>query len=330
MKFLCILVLLISITGCNKAKESNNELWVYTSLYKDTIADLTPKLKKAFPKLNVKWFQAGSEDIATRVNAEILAGQIKADVLISSDRFWYEDMASKNYLHSYRSPEAEGVPKTLRHKGKFYSTLSIPVMVMCYNSDKLKKPPMTFKEMMEPKWNNSFTTGSPLASGTNFTTFAMLLHHYGWDYFKKLKENNTIAQGGNSAVLRRVQNNERQVGWVLLENLLRFQDKDQRIKTIFPNDGVVIQANVIAITNKKENDRALAKKFVDFMYSEIGQKAMTDSYMYSPLSKYAAPRGAPKFSELFKKSFKWTDSFIKKIVNSRESLKEKYTQIMFE
>lgn len=57
---------------------------------------------------------------------------------------------------------------------------------------------------------------------------------------------------GNSAVLRRIQSKERPVGWVLLENLLRLQKKDPRIKTIFPEDGVVIQANIMAITKKRE------------------------------------------------------------------------------
>jgi iron(III) transport system substrate-binding protein len=323
-----ILVTSLTLMACNNEK-SENELWVYTSLYRDTITDLTPILKKKFPKLEIKWFQAGSEDIATKVNAELLAGSLKADVLISSDRFWYEEMASSNKLAAYRSAAAQKIPASLVHPQKFYSTLSIPVMVMVYNSDVLKTPPTSFKEMMDTKWKNLFTTGSPLASGTNFTTMAMLQHHYGWDYFKKIRDNNTIAQGGNSAVIRRLQNKERSVGWVLLENILRFQGKDDRLKVIYPTDGVVTQANVIAIT-KKDGKRENAKKFVDFMYSRPGQESMTRSYMYSPLPNFPAPVGAPNFSVIFKNSFLWTQDFINSVVKSREELKEEYTKIMFE
>ena len=329
MKRILILLGLLTLVACNNEKKKSNELWVYTSLYKDTISDLTPRLKKQFPNVDIKWFQAGSEEIATKVNAEILSGNLKADVLISSDRFWYEDMANNGKLLAYTSPTAQKVPRSLRSSDGFYSTLSIPVMVLAYNTEALKEPPKTFKELAMDKWKDLFTTGSPLASGTNFTTMAMLQHHYGWDYFKKLRANNTIAQGGNSAVIRRLQNKERTVGWVLLENLLRFQGKDERIKAIFPEDGVVTQANVIAIT-KKEGSRELAKKFVDYMYSTEGQQAMTRSYMYSPLPGFEPPKGAPSFESIFKNSFAWTKDFLKSVVKARENLKEEYTKIMFE
>ncbi len=326
---LCLLSLFIS---CKKEDNSKTELWVYTSMYKDTIADLKPRLEKAFPGIKFQWYQAGSEDIAAKVQSEIMAGALQADVLISSDRFWYEEMSNNGNLHSYKSQKASGIDNTLKHPSGFYTTVSIPVMVMAFNSEAVKpeEAPKTFKEMMDPKWKGKFTTGSPLASGTNFTTMAMLQHHYGWEYIQGLKNNETIAEGGNSAVIRRLQSKERPVGWVLLENLLRFQGKDDRLKTIFPEDGVVTHANVMAITNKKGADRALAQKFVDWMFGEEGQNAMTRSYMYSPISTIAPPKGAPELKSLLGKSFPWNKKFLDSVTKTRTAIKEKYTEIMFQ
>src|SRR6186997_640051 len=98
-----LLVLLILLVGCTKSS-NKKEIWVYTSLYKDTIADIEPKLKAQFPDLQVNFFQAGSEEVASKVSAEELGGGTKADVLIFSDRFWFEEMASKGRLHAYNSP----------------------------------------------------------------------------------------------------------------------------------------------------------------------------------------------------------------------------------
>ena len=95
----------------------------------------------------------------------------------------------------------------------------------------------------------------------------MLQYNYGWDYFKKLKENRTISQGGNSSVLRRIQSKERPIGWVLLENVLRFQKKDPRLKIIYPKDGVVTNNNVLAKTFK-ENENPLINDFIRFMFSK--------------------------------------------------------------
>ena len=325
--------MLFTLVSCNQQESTKekNTLWVYTSLYKDTINDLTPRLKEKFPELEIKWYQAGSEEIATKVNAEILAGNLQVDVLISSDRFWYEELSEKGFLVPFKSKQTKEIDPQLKHPDGLYNTLSLPVMVMCYNNELIDKSnaPRTFKEMQSAQWKNKFTTGNPLASGTNFTTMAMLQHHYGWDYFKGLKKNNTLSQGGNSSVLRRIQSKQRPVGWVLLENVLRFKDKDKRLEIIYPEDGVVTNNNVIAIT-KKEKSREWAKKFVTWMYGKDGQLAMTRSFMYSPLPSYLPPAGAPKLAAILNNSFPWSKEFLKKVTESRTELKEKFTEIMFQ
>ena len=333
MKILFLILLqALALSACHSGKDSaQQELWIYTSLYKDTIADLNPKLEKAFPGVKFNWYQAGSEEVATKVNAEILAGNLQADVLISSDRFWYEELGMNGKLHPYKVKAAEAVPSELKNPQDFYTAVSLPVMVLCYNNESVSdaEAPKSFKEMGEARWKGKFTIGSPLASGTNFTTMAMLQQRYGWDYFKGLKANDTISEGGNSSVLRRIQNKERPVGWVLLENVLRFQESDKRLKAVFPEDGVVTQANVLAISNKA-GSRELAEKFAEWMFGEEGQAAMTRSFMYSTLPSFAPPVGAPAFAEMMKSSFPWSQDFIKQVTSTRNELKEKYTEIMFQ
>ncbi|MCB0378014.1 MAG: extracellular solute-binding protein [Bdellovibrionales bacterium] len=326
LRYLVILFFIFS--GCKK--EDPNAVWIYTSLYKDTIADIKPKLEKEFPELKFYFFQAGSEEIAAKVNAETLAGGSMADILISSDRFWYEELATFKKLHPLNFKRLKDMPETLRHPDGLYHTLSIPVMVMAYNGEVIspEQAPKTFKEMAEERWNKKLSTGSPLASGTNFTTVAFLSKRYGWDFFEKLQHNGTISQGGNSAVVRRIQSLERPVGWVLLENLLRFQGKDPRLKIVYPADGVVMQNNVLAITKKKKG-RKNAERVAEWLFSKPGQEAMVRSYMYSPFEDIAPPKGAPPFKIIKEKAFPWSPDFVNYVVENRETIKEKFTEIMF-
>ncbi len=319
---------LLLFAGCTQ--NHANEVWIYTSLYKDTIADIEPKLAKAFPDLKIRFYQAGSEEIAAKVNAEVMAGGTQADILISSDRFWYEEMADSGRLEPYLTERVKGIPATLKHSKGFYNTLSIPVMVLAYNKNTYSESqaPSTFKELISKRWKGKFSTGSPLSSGTNFTTVAFLSKAYGWDYFKKLQANDTISEGGNSAVLRRIQNKERPVGWVLLENILRFQDKENPVKTVFPTDGVVLHNNVLAITKKSES-RENAKQVAGWLFGEHGQEAMVRSFMYSPFPDFSAPKGAPPFAKIYKNSFPWTSDFLKEVVKNRSTIKEKFSEIMF-
>lgn len=326
---LCFSLVLSSCQNSNELK--TQELWIYTSLYKDTLADITPRLEKAFPGVKFNFYQAGSEEVAAKVAAEQMSGGIKADILIFSDRFWFEEAAQTGQFIAYTPAGADKIPASLKHPQAFYHAASIPVMVLAYNSEVLTadQAPKTFREMAGPKWKGKFTTGSPLASGTNFTTLAMLQARYGWEYVTGLRQNDTLSEGGNSAVIGRLQSKERVVGWVLLENLLRLQGKDERIKAVFPEDGSVTQANVLAITASSKN-QDVAKKFADWMFSQEGQEAMTRSFMYSPFVTIAPPVGAPEFGKILEKAFPWDENFIKQVTAERNQIKEKFTEIMFQ
>ena len=327
---LLIVTVFVSLLAFSCSKHSDKpKVWIYTSLYKDTVNDLKTKMSKDLPDIDVEFYQAGSEEVAAKVQAETLSGKIQADILISSDRFWYEDMGGRGVLLSYKPNGTEKVEANFKHPDGFYTTVSFPVMVMAYNSDAVadKDAPKSFAELREAKWKDKVSSGSPLASGTSFTTVAFLSKKYGWDYFQDLRKNNYIAEGGNSGVIRRLQSKERPVGIVLMENLLRLTN-DPRIKMIVPADGVVIQANVLAIV-KKEGEQAATKKVADWMFGKAGQESMTQSFMYAGMPGYAAPKGAPDFSLILKNSQAWSAEFISETMKSRESIKDKFSKIVF-
>lgn len=330
MKRIMLLALFAVLPFSCTKKEEKTKVWIYTSLYKDTIADIQPKLAAAFPDVDVQFYQAGSEEVAAKVQAENLAGQIQADILISSDRFWYEDMASQQKLAAYKPANHEKVEAFFKHPENFYTTLSFPVMVIAYNSEAVseKEAPKSFKELSEAKWKDKVSTGSPLASGTNFTTVAFLAKKYGWDYFSQLRKNNVISEGGNSGVVRRLQSKERPVGVVLLENILRLASTDARIKWLIPSDGAIIQSNVLALV-KKDGDQEKTKKIADWMFGPEGQAAMARSFMYPAVQGQTAPVGAPAFSEIEKTALPWTREFIAETMKSRDDIKDKFAKIIF-
>lgn len=323
------LVLALS-TSCKwGGGDGKQTVWIYTSLYKDTVDDVQKKLKEKFPEIEVQFFQAGSEEVAAKVSAEDLAGGTRADVLVFSDRFWFEEMAQKGKLLQFRPQRSELVPAGVKSADGFYSAVSYPVMVIVYNSDAIpeKDAPKTFKDLADPKFKGKITIGSPLASGTNFTTVAFLQKAYGWDYFKGLRANDVIAEGGNSAVQRRVETKERPVGWLLLENFLRL--KETKMRVVFPEDGAILQSNVLAIV-KKEASREPAQKIADWFFSEEGQAAMTRSFMYATVPGAAAPVGAKPQDELMKSVRPWSQELVKEMMTNREAIKEEFAKIVLQ
>ncbi len=336
LKVLLTIFFLSSISCTNKSDKTT--VWIYTSLYKDTISKLTPLLEKDFPHVKFQFYQAGSEEVAAKVQAESLTGKIQADLLISSDRFWYEDLSRQGSLLSYKPKNTDQVTDAYKNSDGFYTTLSFPVMVMAYNSDVISEAdaPKAFSDLRQKKWKDKISSGSPLASGTNFTTVAFLVKKYGWDYFNDLRQNNFIAEGGNSGVIRRLQSKERPVGIVLLENILRLAETDSRIKYMIPSDGVILQSNVLAIVKKAAN-QDIHQKVADWFFENQSQTIMADSFMYPAVllnprkdsADLKIPTILPKFSLISSKAMPWSSEFISETLKNREEIKNKFSKIVF-
>ena len=119
----------------------------------------------------------------------------------------------------------------------------------------------------------SVQAGSPLESGTTFTTVAYLSKKYGWEFFEKLRANNLASAGGNSAVIQKVESGERKLGVCLLENALAAQKRGSPIEIIYPNDGAIPIPSVQVIMKDAAHHDAAAQ-FSDFLLSEDGQKLL--------------------------------------------------------
>lgn len=324
-----LVLMVLFVLSCNKQDEKK-EIWIYTSLYKDTIADMNPRLEKAFPNIKINWYQAGSEEIAAKINTELIAGVPKADILISSERFWYQELSDSGKLVSWKPTQYKNFESEYQNEVGTFHIVSVPIMTIVYNNEAINEAdaPKSFKDFTNSKYKGLLNGGSPLASGTAFTTILALQQKYGWEYFHELKKNGFLFDGGNSAVIKRIQTKERPIGFVLLENVLRFQNEDKRLKIIYPEDGVVTQFNTMGIP-KKDGPMEDTLKLADWFFTKDGQEAMTRSFMHSPIKNFPPPVGAPALAELKVKAFPWTEDLIKTLTDKRFDIKETYVEIMF-
>lgn len=323
--FAAALLAFVILTGCTRKKE----IWVYTSIYKEVIAEMDAAAHAAMPDVQIKWFQGGSENVAAKVNTELAAGKPKADLILTSDPFWYFELKKNGKLLPYESPAAREVDAIYRDPEQHFATVRMPVMVMGYNSESLQpgQLPERWKDLADPKWKGKVSMGSPLESGTHFTTVAMLAKLYGWEYFQALRRNELVAAGGNSSVITRIETKERPVGIVLLENILKAQAKGSPVRPIYPADGVIPVPSYVAIL-KDSGEPELAKKVYDWFYSAAAQTAMIHSGMYSPLPKSASPENARTWAELQPGLMKWSPELLSEFFGQRDQIKGKFSEVV--
>lgn len=326
-------LLIASLVSCGGG-EQKPVVTIYTSIYENVIAQMAPLLEQQFPDIEVRWHQSGSEEIAAKVNSEIAAGQIRADIIMTSDPFWYEELKNGGYLLQYESPAASEIPEELKDPENYFVTVRMPVMVMAANSQKLtpEQMPASFQSLASPEWKNRITMGNPLQSGSMFTSVAALSEKYGWEYFEALRQNEMIAAGGNSAVLSRVSSGEKDAGIILLENLLEAKKKnpDLPVATIYPEDGSILVPSPIAIVKTSESSEA-AKQIYDFMFSDEGQRAIVEGNMYSPFDKIAPPPGARPWSAVYANTLVgWSPEYLRETLGRRDEIKDQFQRIMLQ
>jgi iron(III) transport system substrate-binding protein len=321
-------------TACGGSTPDRQPITIYTSIYEHVIAGLDPVLQRAFPDIEVRWFQRGSEDVAARLNSEIAAGRIGADLVMTSDPFWYEELKEAGHLLEYRSPGAAGIPPDLNDPDGTFVTVRVPVMVVAYNRERVGAgdAPRTFRALADPVWRGRITMGDPNRSGSTFTAVAALARRYGWDYFEALRRNDIVAAGGNSAVLNRVVTAEKDAGFILLENVLqaRQQNPDAPIEIVYPEDGAILVPSPIAIMKTTAAPDA-ARRLYDFFLSDRGQTALVGGWMYSPFEQIAPPAGARPWRDVFATTLlPWTFEYLRDTTRARDDIKKRFNQIVLD
>ncbi len=320
------LLQVLAMTGC----EDKRTVWIYTSLYKEVIAEMEPLLQKALPDVDVRWFQGGSENIAAKITAEMAAGGTQADIIMTSDPFWYYDLKKQGKLLSYESSGAKKIPAQLRDPDHAFAAVRVPVMVIGYNGEAYQpeEVPKSWKDLSDSKWKSKLSMGSPLESGTNFTFVAMLSKLYGWEYFSSLRKFELVAAGGNSSVISRIETRERPVGAVLLENILKARRKGSPVKIVYPSDGAVQVPSPIAILAGTKNPE-LSKLVYEWFFTDDAQKAIVGGWMYSPVPSIPSPEGAKPWAELAAGGLmKWSPQVLGELFGQRDQIKAKFSEVV--
>lgn len=300
------------------------EVWVYTSMYQSVIDDVTPILRRTLPDVEVKWFQAGSEKVAQRYEAETAAGGSPACLLLTSDPFWYAHLAEEGRLAPHFAPNVLQLDRAYTDPQARWVTARLSLMVLAANETKLngQPPPTAFADLARPEWRGKATTSDPMASGTAFTTFA-LWEHDNATFIDALHDNEVIAAGGNAAVLGRIESGERPIGVLLLENLLAAGRKNSPAKAIFPTDGAIAVPGPVALTSSCNNPVAAGAVY-DALLSEEVQRAFVRGDLYAALPGIEAPAGAPALSDIALRP--WPEGFTAKTAANQADFKRALAQ----
>lgn len=307
---------LFLFSSCLRAQAAE-PLWVYASVYKEYIQPIETAFEKKHPGIDVQVFQAGSEKIQAKVEAEILSKKIQADVLLISNPFWAADLATRKII------EARSGGPIVEHN--YYS-----LMVLTAHRDVPESErPKSFSDFSKPVFKDKVQIGNPLESGTNFTMIAALTDRFGWDLIQQWATNGIASAGGNSTVIQKIESKEKLFGAALLENILAVQAKGSPIVAIYPQEGGVLIPNDQLLVRGSPH-KVAAEQFMQFLVSDEGQRLLAQGYLYPVSDKVAGPKNARSLKDVRAQSIAVTPEMIAKTQPKLREIKQKFTQMVLE
>lgn len=284
----CLIMLLVSISGCHKADSSENVV-----VYTPARGDLPQHWAKAFSqKTNIRVDQviAGTNEIYGKIVSE--RENPKADVWIKGGGLIpFLPAKKQGLLKPYKPKGWEDLPekqgKILLRDGDWYWTAtSVLGLGVAYNPTVLTEDevPKTWDELAHPKWKGSIEMWDPAMSGTAtlfvLATLQRLGEEEGWKYLKKFYKNlQSYTRTGSAAF--KVARKEVKLAIHFQYQVIQYQNElrkegmknvEQNLRFYMPPNSPVI-ADPVALIARAPHPRA-GEQFVDFIMSPGGQELL--------------------------------------------------------
>ena len=308
------------------AKKEGSITW-YSGILDQQICDRVGQAFQAkYPGIQFDVIKTTSQVAFQRLLQDLKAGQVQSDVFTTTDIGHLVLLKSKEQLVKY-VPEAEaGLVKALQNVDPdgYYHTGWVGLSAIVYNTNKVKAAdaPKDWPDLMDARWKNQITFGSPNYSGMVGVWTVAMEQRYGWDYFAKL--NGLSPQIGRSIddAVTVLNSGERIVGMSSVATALRSAAKGNPLAVVYPASGTLMVISPSGIIKGTSHPNA-AKLFMEFLagpeYSKIlvenfeqplrtdvppspGGKSLADMKLFAPTAEQIE-------KELPLNKAKWRDTF---------------------
>lgn len=279
------------LDGCEWSVEVGGPVVLYTSVPAGVIAEIETVFEEQYPDIDLQVYRAGTGDVMARIEDELSASRLAADLVWVADFTVGEDLKGRNLLLPYRPPEADALLAPLRDEDDTYYAARLLNMVVAYNTDVVTTPPTSYRDVLGSQYRGRVGHASPVKSGAFLYFMGALLQDpdYGEDFFRQLAINEPVIQT-NTQTTAGIAAGELDIGITIdfTVRALLGEDPDAPIDFVYPEPGVVMVPSPIAIFRDAANVEG-AKAFERYILSAPGQALLRDLAGVVPVRLDVAP-----------------------------------------
>jgi iron(III) transport system substrate-binding protein len=276
-----------TLSACGGKTEKPAEersITVYNAQHEELLVEMAPIFEKQ-TGIKVRLRNGKDFELGNQLVAE--GARTPADVFLTENSPAMSLVESKGLFEPLPAETLDRIPANFRPKSGAWTGWAGRATVLVYNSDKLGADdlPASIMDLADPAWKGR-TSFSP--SGADFQAIvSAVLQLKGEkataEWLQGLKDNGTIYQG-NNVVMNSV--NDGQIDTGVIYHYYWYRDqaeagqnsKNAKLHFFGKKDpGAFLSVSGAGILKASKN-KADAQKFVDFLVSTKGQKALANSY----------------------------------------------------
>jgi iron(III) transport system substrate-binding protein len=167
MRALSAILVALSFAAAPVAAVAENAatITVYTSQPSDQMQAVIKAFNAEHPLIKVELFRSGTTEVMSKLQAELAAGRVKADVLLIADAIAMTAVKKQGELYAYLDAPVKDLPPSLVDPDKtFFGTKLITTGIM-YNTRLVGTPPKSWADLTDKAVASGLIMPSPLYSG---------------------------------------------------------------------------------------------------------------------------------------------------------------------
>jgi iron(III) transport system substrate-binding protein len=299
------IAILLTFGSASSGLQAADSIKAYMGFSREVNEALAARIQEKVG-IEVKNITLSWGEIWARVKTEY--PRFNADMVLSFGASEAINGAKKGYYETYRSSAWDTIDDAFKSPDGTYYALGTFSFLLIGNKEKLAEKgygmPMSWEELLDPKWKGQIVAPSPRTSGTAFMINYSFLQLYGekkgWKFLESLDKNMAFYTKSGNAPTDLVGRGEYLLGLTADENVLKRINDGYPIVWTVPVEGTGYEGNYCTIL-KGTKKMALCQKVMDYLGSEDASQFLGSMGYIPPRSGItSALYGAatPKFIKL--------------------------------
>jgi iron(III) transport system substrate-binding protein len=263
------------------AKKEGRVVWWAGTYDHPTIDALRAAFMETYPGVQLDYIWATGEVIYTRMQQNLHAGVNQVDVFCTSNAGHWPLLKNQNVLMPYQPKEEADLSAPYRNidPDHMFRANGVEVVAINYRTDKGLTPPAKWTDLLDGKWQNQITLGSPVFSGDMVNWTIAMLDIYGEKFLTDLSKLNPKIGRSILGTGTDILSGERTVGVGLIENSTLLEKGGNPIAVRPPDDAVILAFGYMGILKDAPHPNA-AKLLTEFVDSKRYSEALTKVYRF--------------------------------------------------